>query len=109
MVPSDLTTTKLGAFLTEPKQYSKTNLKKKNWNENEKRKKNNEPEKDLRGEKRKFLESKELDGNDDNPAAAPTPWKMAAIGFALAAAKVKKKMKFIKKLENIFKQEEWNL
>lgn len=47
-----------------------------------------------------------MDGNDDNPAAAPTPWKMAAIGFALAAAKVKKKMKFIKKLENIFKQEE---
>ena len=40
-----------------------------------------EPEKDLRGEKRNFLESKELDGDDDKDAVAPTPWKIAAIEF----------------------------
>ena len=52
-----------------------------------------EPEKDLRGEKRNFLESKELDGDDDKVAAAPTPWKITAIGFA-PKNKENRKMKF---------------
>lgn len=38
-----------------------------------------EPERDLRVESWNFLESKQLDG--DKAVAAPTPWKIAAIGF----------------------------
>lgn len=57
-------------------------------NENKKKTEENpkssEPEKGLQGEETNFLESKELDGEDDKAAAAPTPWKIAAIGFAPA-------------------------
>lgn len=38
-----------------------------------------EPERDLRVESWSFLDSKQLDGN--KAVAAPTPWKIAAIGF----------------------------
>lgn len=85
-LPSDLTTVKLARFRTASNQIS---IKK--WIELKKKKKEEEiseknfkwiePEKDLQGEERIFLEPKEFDGDDDDKAAtiAPTPWKVAAV------------------------------